>query len=189
MSQSTVARRYATALYEEAADTGVLEAVDDDVRMLRESLSSNDELSRFFKSPVIPAKKKDAVLQSLLGDRVEALLLRFLRLLVQKDRETMTTTILDAYRSLRDEQRGIVDAHVTAARPLSDDEKDAVVEALEAQTGQTIRLHTAEDADLIGGIVVRIGDYVFDASVRNKLSALHDRLRESALSLDDGTAA
>jgi F-type H+-transporting ATPase subunit delta len=184
MSQSTIARRYATALYEEADDTGVLEAVDDNVRMLRESLASNDKLSRVFKSPVIPAKKKDAVLESLLADRVEALLLRFLRLLVQKDRETMTKRILDAYQSLRDEQRGIVDAHVTAARPLSDDEEAAVVETLEAQTGKTIRLHQHEDADLIGGLVVRIGDAVFDASVRNKLSALHDRLRESALSID-----
>ncbi|MFB6248494.1 MAG: F0F1 ATP synthase subunit delta [Salinibacter sp.] len=190
MSQSTVARRYATALYEEADDTGVLEAVDEDVRMLRETLASNDELSRFFESPVIPAKKKDAVLRSLLGDRVDELLVRFLRLLVQKDRETMTKAILDAYQSLRDEQRGIVDAHVTAARPLSDDEVEAVVETLEAQTGKTIRLHQAEDADLIGGLVVRIGDSVFDASVRNKLSTLHDRLRESALSLDaDGEAA
>lgn len=184
MSQSTIARRYATALYEEADDTGVLEAVDEDVRMLRDSLASNDKLSRVFKSPVIPAKKKDAVLESLLGDRVEALFLQFLQLLVQKDRETMTAAILDAYQSLRDEQRGIVDAHVTTARPLSDDEKEAVVEALEAKTGKTIRLHQHEDTDLIGGLVVRIGDYVFDASVRNKLSALHDRLRESALSLD-----
>jgi F-type H+-transporting ATPase subunit delta len=190
MSQSTVARRYATALYEEADDTGVLEAVDEDVLMLRESLASNDELSRFFKSPVIPAAKKDAVLQSLLGDRVDGLLVRFLRFLVRKDRETMTKEILDAYQSLRDEQRGIVDAHVTAARPLSDDEEAAVIEALEAQTGQTIRLHQAADADLIGGLVVRIGDYVYDASVRNKLSTLRDRLRESALSLDaNGEAA
>jgi len=189
MSQRTVARRYATALYEEADASGVLGTVDDDVRMLRDSLSSTDELSRFFKSPVIPAEKKDAVVQSLLGDRVHALLVRFLRLLIRKDRETMTTAILDAYQSLRDEQRGIVDAHVTTARPLSDDDRDAVVEALEAQTDQTIRLHVEEDADLIGGIVIRIGDRVFDGSVRNKLSSLHDRLRASSLSIEADDAA
>jgi len=190
MSQRTVARRYATALYEEADASGVLDAVDDDVRMLRESLSSTDELARFFKSPVIPAEKKDAVVQSLLGDRVHELLVRFLRLLIQKDREKMTEPILDAYQSLRDEQRGIVDAHVTTARPLTDDNREAVVEALEARTGKTIRLHVDEDPDLVGGIVIRIGDRVFDGSVRNKLSALHDRLRQSSLSLEaDGSAA
>jgi F-type H+-transporting ATPase subunit delta len=190
MSQSTVARRYATALYEEADATGVLDAVDDDVRMLRESLESNDELARFFKSPVIPAAKKDTVLQTLLGDRVAPLLVRFLRLLVQKDRETMTKAILDDYQTLRDEQRGIVDAHVTAARPLSDDNRETLTGVLEAQTGKTIRLHVHEDPDLIGGLVVRIGDYVFDGSVRNKLATLHDRLRRSSLSLDaNGQAA
>lgn len=190
MSQRTVARRYAGALYEEAEETGVLEAVDEDVLMLRESLDSNDTLSRFFKSPVIPKEKKDSVLQTLLGDRVEDLLVRFLRLLVRKDRETMTEAVLDQYQTLRDEHRGIVDAHVTVARSLADEDREAVVEALEKQTGKTIRLHVEEDSDLVAGLIIRIGDYVFDGSVRNKLTTLHHRLRESPLSLaGNGEAA
>jgi len=184
MSQRTVARRYATALCQEADATGVLEAVDDDVMMLRKSIEETGPLARFFESPVIPGGKKEAVLQSLLKDRVAPLLLRFLRLLVRKDRETMTKRILDAYQSLRDEQRGIVDAHVTVARPIGEDARDALVDALEAHTGQSIRLHVAEEPDLLGGAVIRIGDQVFDGSVRNKLAALHDRFRESALSAD-----
>lgn len=189
MSQRTVARRYAGALYEEARDTGVLDAVDEDVRMLRESMESIGELARFFTSPVIPQEKKDDVIQSLLGDRVEGLLVRFLRLLIRKDRETMTKAILDEYQALRDEQQGIVDAHVTVARPLSDGDREAVTEALEARLEKTVRLHVKEDPDLIGGLVIRVGDRVFDGSVRNKLSNLHSQLRESALSLDvDGAA-
>ncbi|PSQ93714.1 MAG: ATP synthase F1 subunit delta, partial [Bacteroidetes bacterium QH_2_63_10] len=105
MSHRTVARRYAGALYEEAEATGVLEPVDDDVLMLRETLNSNGELARFFKSPVISQEKKDTVVRELLSDRVEDLTLRFLRLLIQKDRETLTKPILDEYQSLRDEQR------------------------------------------------------------------------------------
>jgi F-type H+-transporting ATPase subunit delta len=181
MSQSTVARRYATALYEEADDTGVLEDVDDDVLMLRESLESTDELLRFFKSPVISKEKKESVIEALLDDRVEGLLVRFLRLLVHKDRETMTKEVLDAYQSLRDEQRGIVNAHVTVAHPISEEEREALLETLEEQTGKSVRLHLQEDSDLVGGVVIRIGDHVFDGSVRNKLSTLHDRMRESTL--------
>lgn len=185
MSQSTVARRYATALYQEADDTGVLEDVDDDVLMLRESLEPNSELSRFFESPVIPKGKKHSVIQSLLGDRVEPLLVNFLRLLVRKDRETMTTSILDAYQTLRDEQLGIVDADVTVAQPLADEDEEHLVDVLEEQTGKSVRLHLSEDPDLLGGLIVRIGDHVFDGSVRNRLSALHDRLRESPLSVNE----
>ncbi|PSQ72268.1 MAG: ATP synthase F1 subunit delta [Bacteroidetes bacterium QH_2_64_26] len=117
MSQRTVTRRYATALYEEADQAGVLKAVDEDVLMLRRSLESNRELSRFFESPVIPQEKKDTIIQELLGNRIEGLTMRFLRLLVQKDRETLTKAILDEYQSLRDEHRGIVDAEVTVAQP------------------------------------------------------------------------
>jgi len=184
MSQRTVARRYATALYEEADDSGALEDVDDDVLMLRESLESNDELSRFFQSPVIPKEKKESVIQTLLGDRVDDLLIRFLRLLVHKDRETMTHEVLDAYQSLRDEQRGIIDAHVSVAHPITEEDREALVETLEEQTGKSVRLHLKEKPDLVGGVVIRIGDHVFDGSVRNKLSNLHDRLRESALEVD-----
>jgi F-type H+-transporting ATPase subunit delta len=183
MSQRTVARRYASALYREADSAGTLEAVDDDVLMLRQSLASNDALRRFFKSPVIPHEKKDDVLQSLLDDRVVPLTLRFLRLLVEKDRETMTEAILDQYQSLRDEQRNIVDAHVTVAKALSEETRDALVGALEEKTGTSIRLHVDENPDLIGGLVIQIGDHVFDGSVRNQLNALRDRFRDSALSV------
>mgnify|MGYP006279199983 CR=1 FL=1 len=191
MSQRTVARRYATALYEEADDTGVLEDVDDDVLMLRESLEeANHPLLRFFKSPVIPQEKKDTILQELLEDRVAELTLRFLRFLIHKDRETMTKAILDQYQSLRDEQRGIVDAHISVARPLADEDREAVTEALEKSTGKSVRLHVEENEDLIGGLVIRIGDHVFDDSVRNKLANLRNRLLESSLSLDtNGQAA
>lgn len=192
MSQRTVARRYASALAEEARASGIQEAVDEDARMLRKSIEDTGPLARFFESPVIPQEKKEAVLQSLLADRIEGLTLRFLRLLVRKDREVLTKEVLDQYQVLRDEQRGIVDAHVQVARPLSDDDREALVEALEAHTGASIRLHVQENLDLLGGIVIRIGDQVFDGSVRNQLSALRDRLRESSLSgarSGDGAAA
>ena len=181
MSQRTVSRRYATALYEEADASGVLKAIDDDVLMLRDSIESNRELSRFFESPVIPKEKKDAIIRELLGDKVEDLVMRFLRLLVRKDRETLTKAILDQYQSLRDEHRGIVDATVTVAHPLADADRKALVEALEEKTGKDIRLHVEEEPDLIGGLVIRIGDRVFDGSVRNQLNALRDRLHKATL--------
>lgn len=181
MSQRTVTRRYAAALYEEAGEEGVLGEVDDDVLMLRRSLESNRELARFFESPVIPQEKKDTIVRELLEGRVEDLTVRFLRLLVRKDRESLTKEILDQYQSLRDEQRGIVDAEATVAHPLADEDRGALIEVLEEKTGKDVRLHVEEDPDLIGGLVVRIGDRVFDGSVRSQLGALRDRLHNAAL--------
>ncbi len=184
MSQRTVTRRYATALYEEADAAGVLEAVDEDVLMLRRSIESNRPLVRVFESPVIPQDKKETIVRELLDDRVEDLTVRFLRLLIRKDRETLTKEILDQYQSLRDEQRGIVDAEATVARPLADEDRATLVETLEKKTGKEVRLRVNEDPDLIGGLVVRIGDRVFDASVRSQLNALHSRLRDTTLTAD-----
>lgn len=183
MSQRTIARRYANALYEEADEAGRIEEVDDDVLLLWRSLETNDQLSRFFESPVIPQEKKDNIVRVLLEDRIGDLTLRFVRLLIHKDREALTKAILDQYQSLRDEQQGIVDARVRVARPLADEDRERLVEALETKTGMSIRLHVEEDPELIGGLVIRIGDRVFDGSVRNQLTNLRDQLRESALSL------
>ncbi len=183
MSQRTVAQRYANALYEEAREAGNLKAVDEDVLMLRRSLASNDKLSRFFENPVFTQEQKDNVVRALLEDRVEPLTLNFLRLLVQKDRETITKAILDQYQTLRDNQRNIETARVQVAQPLSEELRETLVEALEAKTGKSIRLHVEERPELLGGLVIRIGDRVYDGSVRNQLTNLRDRLRESALSV------
>jgi F-type H+-transporting ATPase subunit delta len=64
---------------------------------------------------------------------------------------------------------------------MADEDRESLVDALEAQTGKTVRLHVEEEPELIGGIVIRIGDRVFDGSVRNKLSSLHERLRDTRL--------
>jgi F-type H+-transporting ATPase subunit delta len=184
MSQSTVARRYATALYEEADRTDVVEAVDADVELIRNSLEASDDLMRFFESPVIPDEKKGAVIDTLFEDRVDALTHRFLKLLVKKDREGMVAAVAEQYQALRDEQRNIVEAHVRTAQPMGDDEKDELTTALEQTTGKNVRLKVEEDADLIGGLVVRIGDRVYDGSVRNKLENLRDRFRQGRIGTD-----
>lgn len=184
MSQSTVARRYATALYEEADRTDVVDAVDADVEMIRESLEASDDLMRFFESPVIPDEKKGNVIDALFEDRVEALTHRFLKLLVKKDRESLVASVVKQYQDLRDEHRNIVEARVRIARPMGDDEKDALIKALEQTTGKNVRLKVEEDADLIGGLIVRIGDRVYDGSVRNKLENLRDRFQQGRIGSD-----
>lgn len=182
MSQRTVSRRYASALYQEADASDVLDAIDEDVLLLRTSLTDTREFRRVFESPVIPGEKKKAILQSLLESRVEPLTLQFLYLLIEKDREALVKPILDEYQALRDEHRGIVDVEATVARPLAAEDREALIETLEEKTGQTVRLHVEDDPALIGGLVVRIGDRVFDGSVRSQLNALHDRFRNAALS-------
>ncbi|MEM0964467.1 MAG: ATP synthase F1 subunit delta [Bacteroidota bacterium] len=175
-----VARRYAQALTEEAQTQGHLDAVDSDVDALRETIGGSRDLLLLLESPVVPRAKKQAVLDRLFDGTVSDLTVRFVRLLTQKEREGSLPAILDAYRQLRDERTGTVEATVRTAKPLEPSQRDQLQAALEARAGATVRMRYEIDSDLIGGLVVRIGDVVYDQSVKHQLDVLRDQLAERA---------
>lgn len=175
-----VARRYALALYEEAQQAGSAQAVDADVVLVGETLAGSRELRALFASPIVAREKKEAVLGRLFEGRVDALTLRFLRLLVEKQREELVPAIVEAYRALSDTREGVVEAHVRSAQPLTDDERAALQRALTGRTGRAVRLVADVDPALIGGLVVRVGDRVYDRSLRHQLEQLREQLAERA---------
>jgi F-type H+-transporting ATPase subunit delta len=175
-----VARRYAQALYEEALQTGAVDAVDADVALVGETLSGSRDLALMLASPVVARPRKAAVLAALFEDRLSALSLRFLHLLVDKAREQLIPAVVDAYRALRDERLGVVEATVRSARPLPAPDADRLRATLEARVGATVRLRFEVDPALIGGLVVQLGDVVYDRSVHHQLQTLRDTLLERA---------
>ena len=174
------ARRYALALTQEAAQTGQTDAVDADVTFLGETLDASRELRLFFQSPVVSRDKKENVLTSLFAERVSPLTMRFLHLLVSKQREALIPDVVEAVRRLRDTTSGTVEAHVRTAKPLSESETADLKRSLETRSGQTVRMTVAVQPDLIGGLVVRVGDVVYDRSVRHQLETLREQLNERA---------
>lgn len=177
---SPVARRYAQALTEEAQKNGALVQVDADVAFLEETLANSRDLRTMLTSPIVPRAKKEAILGRLFESRVSPLTSQFLRLLVEKERDDVIPEILAAYRDLRDERSGIVEATVQTAAPLSPAEAERLQGALEARVRSTIRMRVELEPALIGGLVVRVGDVVYDRSVRHQLQTLRDQLAERA---------
>ena len=175
-----VARRYAQALTEEAQKVGSLDTVDADVALVAETLDGSRELRQALTSPVVPQAKKQAVLRRLFEGQVSGLALRFLGLLVDKQRAEQVPDVLAAYRALRDERAGVVEADVRTAKPLGADEADRLKRALEARAGKTVRMRIAVDPSLVGGLVVRLGDVVYDRSVKHQLETLRGQLAERA---------
>ncbi|MBL7979659.1 MAG: ATP synthase F1 subunit delta [Bacteroidetes Order II. Incertae sedis bacterium] len=175
MSQN-IARRYAQALFADANAQQKVTAVDADVSLLLQTLNTSRPLTLFFLSPVVNREKKEAVIRKLLGDRVSVGFQNFLLLLVEKGREAMIHEVCDAYQQLRNIQQNIQVAETRVAVPLSNDEQAALKQELEKLTGMHIQLHVSTDESLIGGAVVRIGDIVYDGSVKTQLNALRDRL-------------
>lgn len=176
MSEITISRRYAQALDEQAEAAGKSANVAADMSLIREGLLASRELSGLFDSPVVSREKKAAVLRALFSERVDTITLRFLELLVEKRREGLFTEIVKAYQELRDRQLGVVSVSARTALQLSSEDENRLVGSLEKLTGSKVRLETKIDAAILGGIVIRVGDTVYDASVVNQLASLRERL-------------
>ena len=177
-----VARRYAQALYAQADQTGKVAAVDADIELLRDTLSGSPDLRGVLESPVVSRDKKQAILIAIFSGKVDKLMDTFLSLLISKEREGDISGIVEAYQAMRDEQQNIVVAKVRTAKVLAPDESALLQKALAAQSGGNVRLETQVDADLIGGMIVRLGDTVYDGSVRHQLQTLRERFAQPAAS-------
>ena len=175
-----VARRYALALYLEAQEKGVADRIDEDMAALGDTLSGSPELGSLFRSPVIPRPKKEAVLNRLFEGKVDDLTIRFIRLLVEKERAELLPAAVAAYAALKDERLGVVEAYVRTAKPLGFDEAESLRKALEARSGKKVRMKMDVEPSLVGGLVVRMGDKVFDRSVRHQLQVLSAQFQERA---------
>ncbi len=178
-----VARRYARALYEEAERASNVERVDADIACVRTTLENSHALAQLFQNPVVAREKKQEVVRALFASRLDDLTLRFLHMLVGRKRENLFDRIAQAWRSLHDERLGVVEAEARVASELRDEERRNLTETLERLTGKHIRLHVRRDDALIGGMVVRIGDTVYDRSVRHRLEALRDRVAHQSISI------
>ena len=158
--------------------------MDEDVLMIQESLKNSPELDRFFQDPVLTADKKLKVVDALFLDRVHATTHGLLKLLVSKGRENLFSLVASSYKDMRDRQLGIVEAQVKAALPLSAEDEKKVVKGIEAMTGKKVRLNSIVDPSILGGLIIRVGDTVYDGSVAHQLRTLRGRLEQSTLSLN-----
>lgn len=180
MSDITIARRYAQALNEQAAHSGVLEQVDADIDLISNALADSRELRDFFGSPIISRSKKADVVKGLFADNVQPVTLSFLTMLVEKRREDVFPSVVSSYQDLRDQQLGVTPVSVRTAFELSEDDSSALQSALQSLTGKEVRLQTRIDSSIMGGIVIRIGDTVYDGSITNQLATLRERLQSGA---------
>ena len=184
MSNVIIARRYAQALKEEADGLDSIERVDEDVALIRDSLASSRELNQFFESPVISREKKASVVNELFGERVEKITLQFLLLMIEKRREQIFPEVVRAYQALRDDQLGLVNVAVRVAAELGEAEEAELIATIEKMISKKVRLETLVDETLLGGLIVRVGDTVYDGSFANQLQALRDRLETGHHSLN-----
>ncbi len=180
MSEITIARRYAQALNEQAAQADAMEQVDSDIAMISDTMSASRELVNFFNSPIISREKKGEVIRALFEESAHKVTLQFLAMMVDKRRENLFSNVASAYQELRDSQLGVTPVSARTSHPLSEEDQTALLSSLEKMTGKQIRLDSQVDSSILGGIVIRVGDTVYDGSVVNQLATLRERLESGS---------
>lgn len=183
----TVSKRYAKALIELAQEEGALDAVASDLSNFKAALDHPDsELLAALCNPGFSLDERKGVLDAvftLLKSR--PVTRNLISLLLDKGRIALAPSITSAFLALADEQAGRVRVKVSAASPIDSQLETEIKAILEKSTGKTVTLDITIDPALIGGLVVRVGSKVYDASIKNKL----ERMREHLLSAELSTNA
>ncbi len=171
------ARRYADAVFGIAHDTASHDRWLSDLDEIAE-LFNEPTVYGFLVSTRVPQVQKEQVLDNALPDLQNAAS-NFAKLLVRKRRANLAPQIIEAFREQLNSVRGIAEATVTTAVPLSDDARTAVEDAVRRYTNaETVSLSEAVDNTIIGGAVVKIGDRIIDGSVRTRLSTMRRSLAQ-----------
>jgi len=180
MKDTTVAARYAKALFLVTERRGETERTLDEVKGVALVLSQA-RIASFLASPEVRLADKRQALQAALGGRAQPTLIVFLDLLLRKKRLGEAAAVAGAFERLVEEKQGVQRAHAVSATPLTAAELERLRVQLERATERRIKLTHDVDPRLLGGALVRIGDRVIDRSVQTLLQSMERRLREASV--------
>jgi F-type H+-transporting ATPase subunit delta len=176
---SGMAGRYATALFELALDANSLDAVKADLERFAALLDENPDLTRLVRSPVFTAEAQARALGAVLERAgIGGLAAKFLKFVASNRRLFAARDMVRAYKALVARHKGEVTAQVTVAETLSDAHLAEVKSALNAVTGKDVQVDVRVDPAIIGGLVVKLGSRMVDASLRTKLTAIKHAMKE-----------
>lgn len=177
MSASALTRRYAKALVELAADEQAVDRYGEELATVAAVFQREELLRLLLDSPTLALEKKAAMVNDLAATLgLSAGMIKFLGLLVDKDRLSYLPQIEATYRRLADDLSGVLRAKITTAVPLDAAQQQAIGASLEKQTGKKVALNVRVDPQLLGGVQAEIGGRLFDGSVRTQLKRIEESL-------------
>lgn len=176
---ASVAGRYASAMFELAQEQSQLPQVEQDLGNLQALLDESEDLRRMVRSPVFTADDQSRALEAVLSRAgVAPLTMNFVKLIARNRRLFALGDVMKAFRGLVARSRGEVEADVTSAATLTDDQMAALKETLKASIGKDVQVTAKVDPSLLGGLIVKVGSRMIDSSLRTKLATLKMRMKE-----------
>ncbi len=173
-----IAEVYSRALFEAAKENGVLDRVHDELGEFAEALSSERNLQVFLFSPYFSSEEKKQGIERIVED-ADPRLFNFLELLAERHRMPALFRIRSEFDAMWREENKLLPVTVTSAVELDQGIVEDIGREIEQQTGQRVELSSSVDPDVLGGLVVRVGNLVLDATVRNRLEQLRKQVAKA----------
>ena len=174
-----IARVYASALFEAAKDRGKLDAIREQLGQFADTLAESRDMQLFFFSPYFSSTEKEEGLKRAIAD-AEPELVNFLELLIEKHRMPVLFRIRRQYDALWAKENKRLGVTVTSAVELDPEIAERIGAEIEQQTGNTVELQSRVDPDILGGLVVQVGNMVLDTSIRSRLEKLRKSVASAA---------
>jgi len=170
-----IAQVYARALFEVAKERDILDEIHDDLRAFATALDENRELAVFFFSPYFSSEEKKNGLQRAVTG-ADPVFMNFLETLLERHRMPVIFRIRARFEQLWDEENKLLPVEITSSVQLDKEIVAQIGDRIGEQTGQKVELSSKVDPEILGGLVVRVGNFVLDASIRNRLNQLRKQV-------------
>jgi F-type H+-transporting ATPase subunit delta len=170
-----IAQVYARALFEVAKEHDILDEIHDELDAFTKALDENRELAVFFFSPYFSSEeKKNGLERAVTG--ANPIFMNFLETLLERHRMPVIFRIRARFEQLWDEENKLLPVEITSSVELDKEIVAQIGDRIGEQTGQKVELSSKVDPDILGGLVVRVGNFVLDASIRNRLNQLRKQV-------------
>jgi F-type H+-transporting ATPase subunit delta len=176
--EKRVAKTYAVALFDVAVEIDKVDEFSDQLELVSSTYKQYPEFYELFRTSKISKEVKKEILVKVYGKRVSNEVMNFLKILIDKGRFGFFKDIVAEYMRLVNEHKNIVEAVATSAIPILQEEKVALENKLSMTTGKLVKLKNEINEDIIGGILVRIGDKVIDGTIQDRLRKLQENLAQ-----------
>jgi F-type H+-transporting ATPase subunit delta len=174
-----LAQVYARALLEVALEQGKLDVVRDQLAQLADALAANRQLAIFFFSPYFTTDEKKSGLARVVQD-ADPTLINFINVLIENHRMPVIFRIRDEYQRLWEQENRMLPVEITSAVELDPKTAESLGRTIGERTGRRVELAARVDPQIIGGIVLRVGNSILDASIRNRLEQLRRQVAQGA---------
>ncbi len=180
IGDSSAIRRYSHALFNVAQQRNEIDSVAADLKAITQTMLDSPAIMQMLHNPQVTHDRRKALLQQIFAGNIRPDVEHFLFLLIDKDRAHILPDVSRDFNRFVDEYRGEADAEAVSAVPLTEAQKAALIERLKSSTGlKTIRLTTRVDPNILGGLIIRVGDKLIDGSATTQLAQMKEQLKRA----------